>query len=76
MMIGVDPDKRSHTAVAMDEGESELANLKCELCATSSTSSWSGPPHSTVGRPIPQSCLGRGVGVGAGLSVVPASRRR
>ena len=28
VMIGVDPHKGSHTAVAIDEGESELANLK------------------------------------------------
>ncbi len=28
VMIGVDPHKGSHTAVAIDEGEAELAKLK------------------------------------------------
>ena len=70
VIIGVDPHKSTHTAVAIDCDEQPLARLRlvADRCQTQRLLAWAEPP----GRGAD---LGGGVGWGAGQAVGAAARR-
>ena len=49
VIIGVDPHKASHTAVAIGDDEHELARTRVRATALKPTSCWSGRSRSIAG---------------------------
>ena len=48
VVIGVDPQKASHTAVAIDEAEDEISSIKVRATVVRSNSSCAGPGDSSA----------------------------
>jgi len=70
VIIGVDPHKSTHTAVAIDREERPLARLRlvADRCQTQRLLAWAAPLGTGAD-------LGGGVGWGAGQAVGPAASR-